>query len=73
MHKRRYLLVLALVVTPVIFSWTLEVAFVSHEMQTMIFFIFPIPGVLAYHATMYMLFLSCWVAGFVLLHDSLSN
>jgi len=73
MHKRRYLLVLALVTTPVIFSWTLEVAFVSHEMQTMIFFVFPISGLAAYHATMYMLFLSCWVAGFVLLHDSISN
>jgi len=40
-------------------------------MQTMIFFVFPISGVLAYHATMYMLFLSCWIAGFVLLHDSI--
>jgi len=73
MHKRRYLIVLSLVVTPVVFSWTLEVAFVSHEMQTMIFFVFPIPGVAAYHITMYMLFLSCWVAGFVLLHDSIST
>jgi len=73
MDKRRYFLVLALVTTPVIFSWTLEVAFVSHEMQTMIFFVWAIPGVLAYHSTMYILFLSCWVAGFVLLHDSISN
>ncbi|AFH21611.1 hypothetical protein OSG_eHP5_00105 [environmental Halophage eHP-5] len=71
MDKRRYFLVLALVVTPVIFSWTLEVAFVSHEMQRMIFFIWAIPGVLAYHSTMYILFLSCWIAGFVLLHDSI--
>jgi hypothetical protein len=73
MDKRRYFLVLALVTTPVIFSWTLEVAFVSHEMQRMIFFVFPISGVLAYHTTMYILFLSCWIAGFVLLHDSISN
>jgi hypothetical protein len=73
MDKRRYFLVLALCTTPVIFSWTLEVAFVSHEMQRMIFFIWAIPGVLAYHSTMYILFLSCWVSGFVLLHDSVSN
>jgi len=72
MHKR-YLLVLSVIATPVFFSWTLEVAFTSHEMQTMIFFIFPIPGVLAYHVSMYLMFLSCWIAGFVLLHDSLSN
>ena len=73
MDKRRYFLVLALVTTPVIFSWTLEVAFVSHEMQRMIFFVWAIPGVLAYHSTMYILFISCWIAGFVLLHDSISN
>ena len=73
MDKRRYFLVLALVTTPVIFSWTLEVAFVSHEMQRMIFFVWAIPGVLAYHTTMYILFISCWIAGFVLLHDSISN
>ena len=71
MDKRRYFLVLALVTTPVIFSWTLEVAFVSHEMQRMIFFVWAIPGVLAYHSTMYILFISCWIAGFVLLHDSI--
>jgi hypothetical protein len=71
MDKRRYLLVLAVISTPVIFSWTLEVAFVSHKMQTMIFFIWAIPGVAAYHTTMYMLFLSCWIAAFVLICDGI--
>lgn len=70
MDRRRYLLVLAVISTPIIFSWTLEVAFVSHEMQTMIFFIWAIPGVAAYHITMYILFLSCWIAAFVLLCDA---
>jgi hypothetical protein len=70
MNKLRYLVVLAVISTPVIFSWTLEVAFVSHEMQTMIFFVWPVPGVAAYHTTMYLLFVSCWTAAFILICDA---
>ncbi len=69
MHPRRYLVALALITMPLIFVWTLEVAFISHEMQTLIFYVIPISGVAAYHTTMYLLFIICWFAAFLILSE----
>lgn len=51
---------------PVIFVWTMELLVTMDELRDngLVFYVWEIPPVAAYHATMYAMFLASWGAAF---------
>lgn len=66
-------LALCACVSPFVWVWTTEIAFVSHEMHDIIFFVWAVSGVLGYHLTMYFMFLSIFLLSFRVLQLSIST
>lgn len=69
------LLAMLLAVTPVIFVWTTELLVTSEDLTDtgVVFFIWDIPPLAAYHATMYVMFLVSWIGAFTISNRGLKQ
>jgi len=73
--KLQTILGILLALAPVIFVWTMELLVTSEELTDsgLVFFIWEIPPLAAYHATMYVMFLVSWIGAFNITHHGLSK
>jgi len=66
------LLGIAVIITPLIFVWTMELAVTTSEIADveLTFYVWIIPTLAAYHSTMYALFAASWIGGGWIIYDA---